>query len=68
MAKYPQLATMSKDGVAAISRNEETGALEIADWAKEDLMQQANDAVLNTQMASIQANQKVREKQLVVDA
>ena len=68
MQKYPQLAGMVNEaGEAAITRDEKTGALKVADWAMEDMQEAADKAVINAQSASIRANQNVRDAQLRVD-
>lgn len=67
MADYPELAGMvNEQGEKAITRNETTGELEVADWAMEQMENEANQKVQNTQAASIHANQNVREAELAI--
>lgn len=67
MADYPELASMvNEKGESAITYGED-GELVVQDWAREELTNQANQAVENTQMAAIRGNQDVREAQIVVD-
>ena len=67
MQQYPELAGMVNEaGDKAITRNAETGALEIADWAMEKAQQQADQAVLTAQTASFAANANVRQKKIDV--
>ena len=62
MKEYPQLASMvNENGESAITRNAETGQLEVADWARQELTQQSNEKVTMMTSASIQANQEVRD-------
>ena len=56
---YPELATMTKDGEKAIGYGKE-GQLEIADWAKDEILANANKSVRNVQIASTYGDQKVR--------
>lgn len=61
MKLYPQLSTMINEaGEAAISRNVQTGALEISDWAIEDLNKQSIQNVnnLNTTTFAARANER----------
>ena len=65
MTDYPELAGMvNEQGEKAITRNETTGELEVADWAMEQLENEANQKVQNTQAASIHANQEVRQAEI----
>lgn len=56
---YPELATMTKDGKKAIGYGEE-GQLEIAKWAKDEILANANKSMQNVQTASTYGDQKVR--------
>ena len=68
LKEYPELATMvNENGEAAIIQDETTGQMIVQDWAKEKMLSDANDKVLNAQAASVGANQKVREAQIEVD-
>lgn len=71
MSEYPELATMTKtvDGKVqkAVYKDEDTGALTIRDWAKENMQQQANAAVIANQGAYFEAQTKVREAQIIID-
>ena len=68
MAKYPTLASMVNEvGENAVVRNEKTGALEIQDWAMEELQSQVDSAVLASQGAVYAANNSVRTQQIEVD-
>lgn len=60
---YPRLSSM--DG--AITSNQETGALEIADWAIEQARAEANQAVITATIASLNAGQEVREEEIEVE-
>lgn len=65
MTDYPELAGMvNEQGEKAITRNETTGELEVADWAMEQMENEANQKVQNTQAASIHANQEVRQAEI----
>lgn len=67
MTDYPELAGMvNEQGEKAITRNETTGELEVADWAMEQMENEANQKVQHTQAASIHANQNVREAELAI--
>ena len=67
LSKYPELSTMVNDkGEKAIDYGAH-GELVVADWAQEQLMDEANQAVINTQVAATAANAKVREAQIAVD-
>lgn len=67
ISDYPELAGMvNEQGEKAITRNETTGELEVADWAMEQMENEANKKVQNTQAASIHANQNVREAELAI--
>ena len=56
---YPELATMTKDGKKAVGYGKE-GQLEIADWAKDEILANASRSVRNVQTASTYGDQKVR--------
>ncbi len=67
LQKYPELSTMTNDfGESAIFRDPETGALQIQDWAIEQLTIQVENAIINTQTASVIAQQTVNEKRAEV--
>lgn len=67
MTDYPELAGMvNEQGEKAITRNETTGELEVADWAMKQMENEANQKVQHTQAASIHANQNVREAELAI--
>ena len=61
--KYPELASMVKNGESAIQKNA-SGALTVADWAMEDLENQADSRVQHATVANIVAKQNVREKEI----
>lgn len=67
LSEYPELATMVNEetGEKAITYGK-NGELQIADWAQEEMLNQANQAVANIKTASILANQDVREKKAAV--
>ena len=61
LSQYPELASMVNDaGEKAIGRNEETGALEIAPWAREEITRQENQKIIDNQAAYNQASQTQR--------
>lgn len=61
LSQYPELASMVNDaGEKAIGRNEETGALEIAPWAREEITHQENQKIIDNQAAYNQASQTQR--------
>ena len=66
--KYPELASMTKNGdgtgESAIYKDPETGQLQIRDWARDRMIAEAEEAVLNVRAASTQANQRVREAEI----
>lgn len=65
MEQYPELSGMVNEaGEKAITRDENTGELQVADWAMEQMENEANQKVQNTQAASIHANQNVREAEI----
>ena len=65
MEQYPELSSMVNEaGEKAITRDENTGELQVADWAMEQMENEANQKVQNTQAASIHANQNVREAEI----
>ena len=65
MSDYPELAGMvNEDGENAITN--EDGRLKIADWAMENLQNQANEQVAAQQGAYFAAQNVVREKKLDV--
>ncbi len=67
MTQYPELASMINEyGESAIGRGK-NGELTVADWAKENLQNAANQRVLTAQAAAIGANQSVRSAQIEVD-
>ena len=66
LSKHPELSTMMNEkGEKAITRGA-NGELVVADWAQEQLMSEANQAIINTQVAAIAANQEVREAETEV--
>ena len=69
--KYPELASMTKNqdgtGESAIYKDPETGQLQIRDWARDRMIAEAEEAVLNVRAASTQANQRVREAEIRQD-
>ena len=68
MKEYPELATMMNEvGESAISRNTQTGALEIADWAMKDLETNQAKSVETLNTASITARADVRRKEVELD-
>ena len=68
MKEYPELATMMNEvGESAISRNTQTGALEIADWAMRDLETNQAKSVETLNTASITARADVRRKEVELD-
>lgn len=69
MEQYPELAGMVNEetGERAITRNETTGELQVADWAMEEMENKADQKVNNTRAASIHANQDVRKAQIALD-
>lgn len=67
MTQYPELASMINEyGESAIGRGK-NGELTVADWAKQNLKDAANQRVLTAQAAAIGANQSVRSAQIEVD-
>lgn len=63
---YPELAAMTNEtGEKAIGYGK-NGQLEIADWAREKIIDQANQNVLNTQIAASFGKRDVREGEIAV--
>ena len=61
---YPELATMTNATGEKAIRYGKDGQLEIADWAKEELIDQSNKSVLNAQIASTLGRRNVREAEI----
>lgn len=60
LSNSPELYSMVNDKGESAIQTDENGTLTIADWAKEELVQKANQEVINNQAAVNQTNQQLR--------